>query len=151
MRDRLSRYKRRCFSAAWEAGYSKIDWKIKVTIRESSTWYCILFVHACHSHAFLEADAGWYQPVRARQDDETIPADALCIVQPFDPGVLNILHPYAPALAKHRALKQRLQRTPSHGRYESQVGLRAPDVVPVPIVCGAWNLTIPVRGASNLT
>lgn len=116
MRDRLSRYKRRCFSKPWEAGYSKIDWKIKVTIRESSTWYCILFVHACHSHAFLEADAGWYQPVRARQDDETIPADALCVVQPFHPGVLNVLYPYAPTLAKQRALKQRLQRKPSYGR-----------------------------------
>ena len=31
MRDHLMRYKRRCFSNAWEAGYSKIDWKIKVS------------------------------------------------------------------------------------------------------------------------
>ena len=38
MRDHLMRYKRRCFSKPWEAGYSKIDWKIKVTIRESSIW-----------------------------------------------------------------------------------------------------------------
>ena len=37
-----------------------------------------------------EADVGWYQPVRARQDETTVPADALCVVQPFHPGVLNI-------------------------------------------------------------
>ena len=109
------------------------------------------FVHVYHSHAFLEADVGWYQPVRARQDDETIPADALCIVQSFHPGVLNILYPYSATLAKQRALKQRLQRVPSHGRYESQVGLAAPPRSSVPIVCGAWNLTNPVHGASNLT
>ena len=150
MRDQLMRYKRRCFSKPWEAGYSKIDWKIKVTIRESSIWYCTLFVHAYHSHAFLEADVGWYQPVRARQDDETIPADALCVVQPFHPGVLNILYPYAPTLAKQRALKQRLQRNPSYGRYESEVQLAAPVSTAIPIVSGAWNLTIPLHGASHL-
>ena len=47
-----------------------------------------------------EADVGWHQPVRARQDDHTVPADALCIVQPFHPGALNVLYPYAPLLAK---------------------------------------------------
>ena len=46
MRDHLMRYKRRCFSPAWEAGCSKIDWKIKVTITESSIWFCALLVHA---------------------------------------------------------------------------------------------------------
>ena len=100
MRDRISRYKRRCFTPAWEAGYSKLVCKVKVTMRESSIGYSTLFVHASHSHAFLEADVGWYQPVRARQDDETIPADALCVVQPFHPGVLNLLYPHAPTLAK---------------------------------------------------
>ena len=120
-------------------------------MRESSIWYCTLFVHAAHSHAFLEADVGWYQPVKARQDDETIPADALCIVQSFHPGVLNILHPYDSTLAKQRALKQRLQTAPIHGRYGRAVGLRPPEVDPVPRVCGAWNLTLPVHGACNLT
>ena len=106
-------------------------------------------MHAYHSHAFLEADVGWYQPCRARQDDETIPADALCVVQPFHPGVLNILYPYAPTLAKQRALKQRLQRKPSHGRFDGRYSRLADWAVP--IVCGAWNLTIPVHGAFNLT
>ena len=110
----------------------------------------VFFVHAYHSHAFLEADVGWYQPVRPRQDDETIPADALCVVQPFHPGVLNVLYPYAPTLAKQRALKQRLQRKPSYGRSESQVRLAAPALTAFPIVRGAWNLTIPVHGASDL-
>ena len=151
MRDRLSRYKRRCFSKPWEAGYSKIDSKIKATIRQSSIWYCTLFVHASHSHAFLEADVGWYQPVRPRQDDETVPADALAHVQPFHPGVLNILYPYEATLAKQRALKQRLQRKPSYGRYQSQVQLAAAASSAVPIVCGAWNLIIPLHGVSNLT
>ena len=108
------------------------------------------FAHGDHSNAFLEADVGWYQPVRARQDDETIPADALCVVQPFHPGVLNILYPYDATLAKQRALKQRLQRKPSYGRYQSQVQLAAAASTAVPIVCGAWNLTIPVHGASDL-
>ena len=73
------------------------------------------------------------------------------MVQPFHPGVLNILYPYAPTLAKQRALKQRLQRKPSHGRYGREVQVAAPAYTAVPIVCGAWNLTIPVHGASNLT
>ena len=47
MRDHLMRYKKRCFSPASEAGCSKIDWKIKVTIRASSIWYCTFF--ACIS------------------------------------------------------------------------------------------------------
>ena len=151
MRDHLMRYKRRFFSPPWQAGYSKIDRKMKVTIRQSSIWYCTLFVHAYHSHAFLEADVGWHQPVRARQDDETVPADALAVVQPFHPGVLNILYPYAPTLAKQRELKQRLQRAPTYGRYEQRVQLVAPDVPAVPIVCGAWNLTFPLHGVSNMT
>ena len=46
MRDHLMRYKRRCFSNEWEACYSKIDWKIKVSITESSIWFCALLVHA---------------------------------------------------------------------------------------------------------
>ena len=75
-------------------------------------------MHAYLSHACLEADVGWYQPCRARQDDETVPADALCVVQPFHPGVLNILYPYDATLAKQRALKQRLQRKPSSGRFD---------------------------------
>ena len=75
-----------------------------------------------------EADASWYQPCRARQDDTTVPADALCVVQPFHPGVLNILFPYAPTLAKQRELKELQQKPPSHGRYESMV--RRPDEAP---------------------
>ena len=78
----------------------------------------------------MEADVSWYQPVRARQDDELIPGDALCIVQPFHPGVLNILYPYAPTLAKQRALKQRILQKPLHGRYESELNLAAGRSVP---------------------
>ena len=151
MRDHLMRYKHRCFSDEWEAGYSKIDWKIKVTIRASNIWYCTLFVHAYHSHAFLEADVGWYQPVRARQDDETIPADALAVVQPFHPGVLNILYPFEATLAKQRALKLRLLRRGNYGRSVPELQSAASASTAVPIVCGAFNVTIPVHGASKLT
>ena len=98
-------------------------------------------MHAYHSHAFLEADVGWYQPVRARQDNETIPADALAVVQPFHPGVLNILYPFEDSLAKQRALKQRLQKKPNYGRSASAVQLAASVSRGVPIVCGAWNLS----------
>ena len=150
MRDHLMRYKRRCFSSFDEAGYSKNEWKMKVSIRESGIWYCTLSVHAYHGHAFLEADVSWYQPVRARQDDAHVPADALCIVQPFHPGVLNLLYPYADTLAKQRALKQRLQRKPTHGRYERQVHLAPRGAAQVPIVHGAWNLGIPLHGLSHL-
>ena len=86
-----------------------------------------------------------------RQNDQSIPAEALCVVQPFHPGVLNLLYPYAPTLAKQRALKKRLQKKPSWGRYERSWGLAGPAYTAVPIVCGAWNLTIPVHGASNLS
>ena len=96
-------------------------------------------MRAYHSHAFLEADASWYQPVRARQDDELVPQEALAIVQPFHPGVLNILYPYAPTLAKMRALKQRLQRKPNFGRFASQAGLAAGAGSEVPLLCGAWS------------
>ena len=111
----------------------------------------LYFLHAYPSPAFLEADVSWHQPVRARQDDETIPADALAVVQPFHPGVLNILYPFEDTLAKQRALKQRLQRKPNYGRYGSEVQLAAPASTAVPIVCGAWNLIIPLHGVSNLT
>ena len=78
----------------------------------------------------MEADISWYQPVRARQDDELVPGDALCIAQPFHPGVLNILYPYAPTLAKQWALKQRPLQKPVHGRYQSELNLAAGSSVP---------------------
>ena len=65
----------------------------------------------------MEADVGWYQPCRVNQDDAKIPGDALCIVQPFHPGVMNILFPYDATLAKMRAMKQRTQVKPLHGKY----------------------------------
>ena len=71
----------------------------------------------------MEADTSWYQPCRARQDDEVVPGDALCILQPFHPGVLHIIYPYAPTLAKQKALKQRILQQPLHGRYEGQLNL----------------------------
>ena len=80
-----------------------------------------------------------------------IPADALAVVQPFHPGVLNILHPYDDSLAKQRALKKRIQRKPKFGRYESEMQLAGSASTAVPIVCGAWHLKIAVHGASNLT
>ena len=130
MREHLSRYKRRFFVDDWEAGLCKIDMKFKVTNTESilSKWTC--FGHAIHRHAFMEAEVSWYQPVRARQDDELVPGDALCIAQPFHPGVLNILYPYAPTLAKQWALKQRPLQKPVHGRYQSELNLAAGSSVP---------------------
>ena len=120
-------------------------------MREISIWHCTLFVHAYHIHALIEADVGWYQPVRARQDDETVPADALAVVQPFHPGVLNILYPYDGTLSKQRRLKKRLQRKPPFGRYASQGQEAGSASTAVPIVCGAWHLKSAVHGASNLT
>ena len=55
------------------------------------------------------------------------------MVQPFHPGVLNILYPYAPTLAKQRALKQRMQTRPSSGRFDGTYSRLARDAVP--IVC----------------
>ena len=120
-------------------------------MRESSIWYCTLFVHAYRIRALIEADVGWYQPVRARQDDETIPADALAVMQPFHPGALNILYPYDGTLAKQRALKKRPQRKPLFGRYVSEMQLAGSASTAVPIVCSAWHLRSAVHGASNLT
>ena len=68
-------------------------------------------------HRFMEADVGWYQPVRVRGDDEKVPAEALAVVQPFHPGVMNILFPYEDTLTKMRAHKKRLQKSPLHGMY----------------------------------
>ena len=73
----------------------------------------------------MEADVGWYQPCRVKQDDEKIPTDALCIVQPFHPGVMNILFPYDATLAKMRAMKQRTMTKPLHGKYDRS-GAAAP-------------------------
>ena len=69
----------------------------------------------------MEADVSWYQPCRARQNDEAIPGDALCVVQPFHPGVLNVLYPYDSTLAKQRALKRRSLKKPLHGRFDSEM------------------------------
>ena len=69
-------------------------------------------------HRFMEADVGWYQPVRVMQDDEKVPGEALAVVQPFHPGVMNILFPYEDTLTKMRAHKKRLLQRPLHGRYE---------------------------------
>ena len=66
----------------------------------------------------MEADTGWYQPCRAKQDDEKVPAEAMCIVQLFHPGVMNILFPYEATLAKMRMWKQRTSLKPLHGKYD---------------------------------
>ena len=66
----------------------------------------------------MEADTGWYQPCRIKQDDEKVPPEALCIVQPFHPGVMNILFPYEETLTKMRAAKQRTSLKTMHGKYD---------------------------------
>ena len=68
--------------------------------------------------------------LRARQSDEAIPGDALCVVQPFHSGVLNVLYPYDSTLAKRRALKQRLLIKPLHGRFDSESSAAAGSSVP---------------------
>ena len=68
-------------------------------------------------HRFMEADVGWYQPVRVKPDDEKTPGEALCCVQPFHPGVMNILFPYEDTLTKMRAAKKRQLVKPLHGMY----------------------------------
>ena len=68
-------------------------------------------------HRFMEADVGWYQPVRVKGDDEKVPAEALAVVQPFHPGVMNILFPYEDTLTKMRAAKKLHLQRPLHGRY----------------------------------
>ena len=67
---------------------------------------------------FMEADAGWYQPCSSKPNDENVPADTLCFVQPFHPGVMNILFPYEATLAKMRMWKQRTSLKPLHGKYD---------------------------------
>ena len=66
-------------------------------------------------HRFMEADVGWYQPVRVRGDDEKVPAEALAVVQPFHPGVMNILFPYEDTLTKMRTAKKLHLQRPLHG------------------------------------
>ena len=68
-------------------------------------------------HGFMEADVHWYQPVRVKGDDEKVPGEALAVVQPFHPGVMNILFPYEDSLTKMRQQKRRELRRPLHGRY----------------------------------
>ena len=68
-------------------------------------------------HRFMEADVGWYQPVRVKADDEKVPGEALAVVQPFHPGVMNILFPYEDTLTKMRAAKKRQLVRPLHGMY----------------------------------
>ena len=68
-------------------------------------------------HRFMEADVGWYQPVRVMQDDSKVPEEALAVVQPFHPGVMNILFPYEDTLTKMRAHKKRKLVKPLHGMY----------------------------------
>ena len=68
-------------------------------------------------HRFMEADVHWYQPVRVKGDDEKVPAEALAVVQPFHPGVMNILFPYEGTLTKMRQAKKRDMLKPLHGRY----------------------------------
>ena len=70
------------------------------------------------------------QPCWATQNDEIVPGDALCVVQPFHPGVLNILYPYDSTLAKQRALKRRTLVKPLHGRFDSQMNPAASSSVP---------------------
>ena len=67
---------------------------------------------------FMEADAGWYQPCSSKPNDENVPADTLCFVQPFHPGVMNILFPYEETFAKMKAAKQRATYKPLHGKYD---------------------------------
>ena len=71
------------------------------------------------THLFIEADVGWYQPCRVLQDS-TVPPEAQCFVQPFHPGVMNILFPYDDTLTKMRAAQQRslAGQRPLHGRYD---------------------------------
>ena len=66
----------------------------------------------------MEADVGWYQPCRVVQDDSKVPEEALCVVQPFHPGVMNILFPYDATLTKMRASKRRTLTKPLHGKYD---------------------------------
>ena len=66
----------------------------------------------------MEADVGWYQPCRVKQDDSLVPEEALCFVQPFHPGVMNIIYPYNESLGKMRRLKQHQVSRPWHGRYD---------------------------------
>ena len=66
----------------------------------------------------MEADVGWYQPCRVVQDDANVPEEALCVVQPFHPGVMNVLFPYDDTLTKMRAAKRRELVRPVHGKYE---------------------------------
>ena len=68
-------------------------------------------------HRFMEADVHWYQPVRVKGDDSKVPAEALAVVQPFHPGVMNILFPYEGTLTKMRQAKKRDLLKPLHGRY----------------------------------
>ena len=68
-------------------------------------------------HRFMEADVGWYQPCRVGQDDSKVPEEALAAVQPFHPGVMNILFPYEDTLTKMRNQKRRDLREPLHGMY----------------------------------
>ena len=79
----------------------------------------------------MEADTTWYQPCRVYQNDEEVPMDAMAFIQPFHPGVLNLLHPYEETLKKQRRLKQRLHSAPLHGRFDSltvSAGSSAPEV-----------------------
>ena len=68
-------------------------------------------------HRFMEADVHWYQPVRVKGDESKVPAEALAVVQPFHPGVMNILFPYEGTLTKMRQAKKRDLLKPLHGRY----------------------------------
>ena len=78
----------------------------------------------------MEADVSWYQPCRLRQEDEKVPGDALCVVQPFHPGVLNILFASDATLQKQRALKKRLLTKPLHGRFDSSMEPASSSAVP---------------------
>ena len=51
------------------------------------------------------------------QDDSKVPEEALAVVQPFHPGVMNILFPYEDTLTKMRNQKRRDLREPLHGMY----------------------------------
>ena len=47
-----------------------------------------------------------------------VPEEALCIIQPFHPGVMNIIFPFKESLGKMRRMKRHQLTRPQHGRYD---------------------------------